>query len=379
MSETSTGTSRRARILVHGATGFTGSLVCDALARRGLDYAVSGRSVERLEALRDRLTRRGATPPIELHVVDVQRPATLRVAIEARTIVLACAGPFVEFGEPVLAECARQGVHYSDTTGEQRFVAYALERYDARSRASGACIVCAMAFEIAPADWVAHLAAERVGGAPDSIDILYASQPAKGAAGGATTRGTKKSMLGVLAEREPLQWIDGGLSIERSAEKTTSFALPTGRRLAAASFPSPEAILVPRHTGARNVRTYMAMSDGAAALIHRVRKIAPSLVRAMQPLAECLVERTGVGPMGSERDGTFTVLAEVTKGNERSRVALTGRDPYGLTAELQVYAAERALAGAIEATGVVGPSVAFPPREAIAALAATGLSLVEPA
>jgi len=101
--------------------------------------------------------------------------------------------------------------------------------------------------------------------------------------------------------------------------------------------------------------------------------------RAPRALSDRLVERTAEGPVGSEREGTFTVLAEATKGSERCRVALTGRDAYGLTAELQVYAAQRALAGAITARGVVGPSVAFPPREAIAALAHTGLSLVEPA
>ena len=78
-------------------------------------------------------------------------------------------------------------------------------------------------------------------------------------------------------------------------------------------------------------------------------------------------------------ESTFTVLAEATRGGERCRVALTGSDPYGLTAELQVYAAERALAGAITARGVVGPSVAFSARAAIAALAHTGLSLLEPA
>ena len=183
----------------------------------------------------------------------------------------------------------------------------------------------------------------------------------------------------MLADREPLQWVDGALVMERSAERLTSFALPNGRRLNAASFPSPEAIVVPAHTGARTVRTYMAMAENVGRTLHRLRKVAPSLVRATRSFAERFVERTPDGPHGSEREGTFTIIAEATKGSERSRVALTGRDPYGLTAELQAYAAARALAGAITARGVVGPSVAFSPREAIAALAHTGLSLVEPA
>ena len=370
--------TERAPILVHGATGFTGGLVCDLLAERGLSFAVSGRSASRLEALRDRLVRRGAS--VEACVVDSTHPATLDVAITDRRIVLACAGPFVLAGEAVVAACARLGVHYADTTGEQRFVADMLLGYHTRCLESGACIVPAMAFEIAPSDWVCHLAAERVGGAPDTIDVFYANQGAKGARGTPTSRGTKKSILLVMAERAPLQYVDGALVIEAAGEKSTSFALPNGRRLSAVSFPSPEAIVVPKHTGARTVRTYMAMADGAARNVHRFRRFTPSLVRASRAISDRIVARTGAGPEGAMRsESTFTIIAEATKGGERARVGITGHDPYGLTAELQVYAAERAIAGAIVARGVVGPSVAFPPRAAIAALGHTGLSLIEPA
>jgi short subunit dehydrogenase-like uncharacterized protein len=373
--------TEKAPILVHGATGFTGGLVCDLLAARGLSFAVSGRSASRLEAVRDRLARSSGAAPIEVCVVDVAHTATLDAAIAGRRIVLACAGPFVEVGEPVVAACARLGVHYADTTGEQRFVADVSLGYHSQCLDSGACIVPAMAFEIAPADWVCHLAAERVGGAPDSIDVFYASREAKDARGTPTTRGTKKSILLTLAGRAPLQYIDGALVIEAAAEKTTSFALPNGRRLSAASFPSPEAIVVPKHTGARNVRTYMAMGESTVRNLHRFRRFAPALVRATRGISNRFVERSGTGPEGAMRsESTFTIIAEATKGGERSRVAVTGHDPYGLTAELQVYAAERAIAGAITARGVVGPSVAFPPREAIASLGSrTGLSLIEPA
>jgi short subunit dehydrogenase-like uncharacterized protein len=123
----------------------------------------------------------------------------------------------------------------------------------------------------------------------------------------------------------------------------------------------------------------MAMDERSVRTLHRFRRLAPSLVRATRSLVDRWVDRSPKGPEGSERQATFTIVAEATKGSERSRVAITGTDPYGLTAELQAYAAERALAGAIRAVGVVGPSVAFPAREAIAALAPTGLSHVEPA
>jgi len=370
--------SERPLVLVHGATGFTGGLVCDALSARGITYAASGRSASRLDALVNRLASRGVTPPAEVLVSDPARPSSVEAAVRGRRIVLACAGPFVEIGEPVLASCARLGVHYADTTGEQRFVADAVRRHRAIAESSGACIVPAMAFEIAPADWVSHLAAERVGGAPDTIHVYYANRPKGGSA--ATTRGTKRSILGVLAEREPLQFIDGQLRVERTAEHVVSFALPSGRRLTGVSFPSPEAVVVPEHTQARTVRTYMATGPDTARVLHRTRRFAGSLVRVGRPLVDRLVERAADGPdAGARTESSFTVIAEATKGGERSRVAVTGTDPYGLTAAIQAYAAEQALAGAIRARGVVAPSVAFAPREALAALASTGLSLVDPA
>src|SRR4051794_19392310 len=115
--------TEKAPILVHGATGFTGSLVCDLLSARGMRYAVSGRSLERLTKLRDRLAGAGGAPPVELCVIDIAGGDSLLAAISGRIVVLACAGPFMTVGEPVLATCARLGVHYVDTTGEQRFVA----------------------------------------------------------------------------------------------------------------------------------------------------------------------------------------------------------------------------------------------------------------
>jgi len=165
--------TRTASILVHVATGFTGTLVCEALGASGLAFAISGRSGARLEALARRFEEAPATFVIDLALGD-----TVRTAIDGRRIVLACAGPFVEIveiGEPMLAACTRAGIAHADTTGEQRFVANAASRYQATCEASGACMVPGMAYEIAPADWAAHVAAEETGGAPDTIDILDAS------------------------------------------------------------------------------------------------------------------------------------------------------------------------------------------------------------
>jgi short subunit dehydrogenase-like uncharacterized protein len=348
------------KVLVHGATGFTGKLVCAELARRGVGFAVSGRNREKLEALAE---EHGAA---EVVVVDVGDAASLDRAVKDRAIVCACAGPFGQVGEPMVAACARAGVHYVDTTGEQRFVADMAERWSAEAEKTGACLVPAMAFEIVPSDWAAHIAAERAGGAPDSIEILYANK-VEGGYGAATSRGTKLSALGMLGEKDTLQWVDGRLTREPAAEIVRAFELSTGKRLLGASFPSPEAIVVPPHTGARTVRTFMATGTGAARLLHSTRKAAPLIFRAVARIGKRWVDSSREGPPEDERRrSVFEIVAVAKKNGETSTARLRGRDMYGLTAELQAFAAERALAGKIAAKGLVAPSVAFPPRECLA-------------
>jgi short subunit dehydrogenase-like uncharacterized protein len=359
----------RADVVVHGATGFTGRLVCAALARRGISFAAAGRSKEKLERLAHDV---GAS---EVCVVDVTRGASLEAAFKDRKIVLACAGPFAEVGEPALATCARLGVHYADTTGEQSFVADAVARYAATAEASGACVVPAMAYEIAPADWAAHLAAKKLDGPPDEIEILYATRP-KGRATASTSRGTKLSMLNMAADGRARQYVGGTLVHEPPAEIVASFPLHDGRRVTGASFPSPEAVVVPQHTRARTVRTFMAMGSRGARTLHAVRRVVPNVARMIGPMVARRVAKSSTeGPEGEARHAEFQIVAQAKREGRVVHVFVRGEDPYGLTAEIQAYAAERATKGEITARGVVAPSVAFEPRAGFEALATFGVSV----
>ena len=354
-------------ILVVGATGFTGRLVCLALARRGLAFAVGGRDRAKVERLASEV---GAA---EARVIDLGDAGSITSSIEGRRVVCACAGPFAKIGEPVLATCARGGVHYLDTTGEQSFVADAVTRYRATAEASGACVVPAMAYEIAPADWAAHLAAQRLGGAPDAIDILYAAR-ANGGYTGATSRGTKLSALGMAIDGNARQYVGGTLVHENPAEVVASFALRGGKKVSAISFPSPEAVVVPSHTHARTVRTFMATGARTARMLHAMRRAVPKLARAARPILERRIAASPAGPDDGARTSEFQIVVEARREGMTSRVVVTGRDPYGLTAEIQAYAAERAAAGDVGARGVVAPSAGYPPERAFEAMSPFGLA-----
>ncbi|MFT4624917.1 MAG: short subunit dehydrogenase-like uncharacterized protein [Myxococcota bacterium] len=142
--------ARALDLVVFGATGFTGRLVAEYLSSHAperLRWAVAGRDPQRLESL-----RRGLAAEPEIRVADVSDPASLeRLAAETRVLVTTV-GPYMQFGEPVVAACAAAGTHYLDITGEPAFVSRSIAAYDAIARESGAVIVHCCGFDSIPAD-----------------------------------------------------------------------------------------------------------------------------------------------------------------------------------------------------------------------------------
>jgi short subunit dehydrogenase-like uncharacterized protein len=137
-------------IVLFGATGFTGALTADYLAKHAPDdvrWALAGRNRAKLEALAERL---GVDVPL-LHA-DVTEEASLRSVAESARVVITTVGPYVAYGEPLVAACAAAGTDYVDLTGEPEFVDRMYVRYHAEAQRSGARIVHACGFDSIPHD-----------------------------------------------------------------------------------------------------------------------------------------------------------------------------------------------------------------------------------
>ncbi|EKX64551.1 saccharopine dehydrogenase family protein [Streptomyces ipomoeae] len=139
-------------IVLFGATGFVGELTAEYLAAHapeGLRWAIAGRSEEKLRALRERLPG-GAE--IDVLRADVSDPEALReLALHAR-VVATTVGPYITYGEELVAACADAGTDYLDLTGEPEFVDLTFVRHDARARETGARLVHAAGFDSIPHD-----------------------------------------------------------------------------------------------------------------------------------------------------------------------------------------------------------------------------------
>jgi len=139
-------------IALFGATGFTGALAAEYLARHAppqTRWALAGRDLDKLAALQERLPTDTPSPLIRADVGD--RPSLEELARSAR-VVISTVGPYIEHGEPLVAACAAAGTDYVDISGEPEFVDLVYVRHHAAAQLSGARLVHCCGFDSIPTD-----------------------------------------------------------------------------------------------------------------------------------------------------------------------------------------------------------------------------------
>jgi short subunit dehydrogenase-like uncharacterized protein len=158
-------------IVVYGATGFTGQLVAEYLTHhyksdKTLKWAMAGRSLGKLKAVRDAIGAPGNTPLI---VADASDAASLKAMAEQTMSVITTVGPYQLYGEELLAACVATGTDYFDLCGEPIWMRQMIDKYEAAAKESGARIVFSCGFDSVPFElgtFVVQEEAKRVFGAP---------------------------------------------------------------------------------------------------------------------------------------------------------------------------------------------------------------------
>jgi short subunit dehydrogenase-like uncharacterized protein len=357
------------RVVVFGATGFTGRLVVSSLLELGVrDVVLGGRDPSRLADLAR------AHGGLETRVADATRPETLGPLCAGARVVVDTAGPFIKYGEPVVRAAVAAGAHFLDTTGEQAYVAKVLRQFDADARAAKVAVVNAQAFEFAIGCCCAALLAES-DASIDTIDVFNRVN------GLGATRGTQKS--GVLAASEAMLVLRGGRVTSRGFDpKPMRVKMPGSAKVElAVPFPGSEALFLHReHQHLKNVTTNLVLPSklafGAMALV----SVQPALrLLARAGALAPILSRIDAGPEGpsdeARREQHFKVLAR-GRGHVEKSVMAVGVDPYGVTGVIAALGAKMLLEGAPKRTGVVSPDQAFGARTFLDALAPHGVHVV---
>lgn len=149
---------RQYGIVVYGATGYTGRLVCEYLNRQygvngDVSWAMAGRSMEKLQSVRDEM---GVPAEVPLIVADAGDPSSIDAMAASTNVVLTTVGPYQLYGSDLVRACAAAGTDYVDLCGEPAWMHGMIAAHGASAKASGARIVFSCGFDSIPFDLGVH-------------------------------------------------------------------------------------------------------------------------------------------------------------------------------------------------------------------------------
>jgi short subunit dehydrogenase-like uncharacterized protein len=199
-------------IVVWGATGFTGKLVAEYLARRQpkgarerpLAWALGGRQRSKLEAVRAALAAElPGVADLPLLVGDGGDRASLDVIVRSARVVISTVGPYALYGRELVAACVDAGTDYVDLAGETPFIRDMIDQHHGRAMVTGARIVHSCGYDSIPSDlgvlMLQEDAKERYSARLDAIRFFA------GESKGSFSGGTVASMANLVEEatRDP--------------------------------------------------------------------------------------------------------------------------------------------------------------------------------
>src|SRR3954469_21708087 len=354
------------RIIIFGATGFTGRQVAERLAVQGAAPVLAGRSEGPLRELAERLG-------VEWRQADALRRNSVFALLERDDVLVSTVGPFAKWGEPAVRAAIAAGGIYIDSTGEAAFIRRVFSEFGPPAERAGATLLTAMGYDFVPGSLAAALALEDAGEAAVRVDVGYY------AFGAGSSAGTRASSVGVLLD-ESHTFRDGALRLVRTAERARSFSV-RGKDREAFSIGGSEQLGLPAsYPRLREVNAYLgwfgplARPLQAAGLAGSLAMRLPGVRPAMKAAADRMAGLAG-GP--EPGNGVSWVVAEAydAAGAQLARAELSGPEPYGLTADLIAWAAQQRLEG----TGALGPVEAFGVAALEEGCRKAGLERVSPA
>ncbi len=337
----------RRRVLIYGASGYSGRLIASRASALGCDAVLAGRSADRLRPL-------AASLGLPWRAVSLENPAELNSALADIGVVLHTAGPFAATFFPMLQACLRMGTHYLDIAGEPA-VFQEIRSYDSEARARGVMVMPGAGFTVAASDCLAAHVAARAPGA--RYLRLGFSQP------DVASRGSVRTLLGLE---------HGVVSIRRNGELAS---LPVGRlthgfdfgdgerRSMAVSW--PDVVTAFETTGIPNIEVYAQLDPLSRAAFQAASWLAAPFAEVtprglLQPLAALMPE----GPSDEQRARSQHVIVAEAEDSwrRRTRARLTTPNGYSCTAMVATALVQRVLAGDVRAgfqtpAGLYGPDL----------------------
>ena len=357
-------------VVVYGASGYTGRLVCEYLREYHVPFIAAGRDKARVQAVIDKI------PGIEnadCEVVQVDHnAAALTELFRGAKVVCNMAGPFIKYGHEVAQACLATGCHYTDTTGEQDWVLEAQAEWGDKFAAKGLLLAPGVAQMYTTGEIAANLCLETPG--LDTLDILVLWKGLPTYASTQTIFTILKAKWYYLEQKKYVEWKPGtSLEVAVPGQHETALALPWGGTCHPVWFKNDPRVANCKVAGGVFAREVM---QGVVATVQmfeeKIKPLPPAeQEKALADIAASV--QAAMPPRENPRVNTSVDSVHASGPLGRAHCVIHGNCNYKQTGLLQAYAAYSLLQQAPRRVGLASGCQAFGHRELLGQLQAFGL------
>ena len=346
-----------ARIVLFGASGYTGARTAQAMVARGLRPVLVGRDPERLAALGQRLGG------LESAYADAADRTSIIELIRADDVLVSTVGPFHKLGWPAIRTAVDVGAIYLDSTGEAPFIRSVYGWFGPDAEKTGASLLTAFGHDFVPGVLAGALALRDAGPDARRVDVGYFIS----GRGRLFSRGTLHSLLGIALD-PGYAFRDGTMRAEPTGARLRTFEVG-GRSRPGVSIGASEQYALPRLAPQlETVDVYLGWFGPASGALRATSGMTSAVGRvrgarkATRVLADLATRRVPAAPAPDAlARSTVHVVAEVfaATGSLLARTRLRAPEPYGLTADLLAWGAGRAAEHGVNGVGALDAVSAF--------------------
>jgi short subunit dehydrogenase-like uncharacterized protein len=369
--------SDKKKVVVYGASGYTGRLVCEYLREFNVPFIAAGRDKARIAEALETVPGIGT---VDHEIVEVEHAVgPLSELFDGASVVCNMVGPFATYGHEVVEACLATGCHYLDTTGEQDWLIDAEAAYGARMAAAGLLLAPGVAQMYTTGEIAAQLCLEQPG--LDTLDILVFW---KGAPTVASTRtilvNAALAKAYYLEQNAYEEWpADGGLyTVTVPGQHETGLALPWGGTSHPVWFSrDPRVANVKVLGGVFNRPLMLGVPQIVAAALAQIADL-PEAEKHRVLAEQAAAVMNQMPPREYTRINTSLDSVHASGPLGRAHCIIHGNCNYKQTGLLQAYAAYSLLQQPPRRAGFASGCQAFGHRELLGVLRSFGL-VMEPA
>lgn len=138
-------------LVIWGATGFTGKLVCEYIANsyssKDLNWTIAGRNEEKLLKLKNRLNIKNS-----ILIGNSNDKSSLEKICGKTKVICSTVGPYALYGTNLIHACIKMKTNYCDISGETQWIRKIIDTFHEKAKKQKIKIVNSCGFDSIPSD-----------------------------------------------------------------------------------------------------------------------------------------------------------------------------------------------------------------------------------